>query len=73
MSISLVVLRFEVADNLPGPQGLDYCGEYQLVNGMFAIILINIYFVFNNTGLSNTLTGMNCELLMSSFAPCILI
>ena len=27
MSISLVVLRFEVADNLPGPQGLDYCGE----------------------------------------------
>lgn len=60
MSISLVVLRFEVADNLPGPQGLDYCGEYQLVNGMFAIILINIYFVFNNTGLSNTLTGMNC-------------
>lgn len=25
MSISLVVLRFEVADNLPGPQGLDYC------------------------------------------------
>lgn len=57
MSISLVVLRFEVADNLPGPQGLDYCGEYQ---GMFAIILINIYFVFNNTGLSNTLTGMNC-------------
>lgn len=51
MSISLVVLRFEVADNLPGPQGLDYCGEYQ---GMFAIILINIYFVFNNTGLSNT-------------------
>ena len=60
MSISLVVLRFEVADNLPGPQGLDYCGEYQLMNCMFAIILINIYFVFNNTGLSNTLTGMNC-------------
>ena len=58
MSISLVVLRFEVADDLPGPQGLDYCGEYQLVNGMFAIILINIYFVFNKTGLSNTLTGM---------------
>ncbi|PFX20461.1 BRCA1-associated protein [Stylophora pistillata] len=25
MSISLVVLRFEVADDLPGPQGLDYC------------------------------------------------
>ena len=60
MSISLVVLRFEVADDLPGPQGLDYCGEYQLVNGMFAIILINIYFVFNKTGLSNTLTRMKC-------------
>ena len=28
MSISLVVLRFEVADDLPFPQGLDYCGLY---------------------------------------------
>ena len=26
MSISLVVLRFEVADDLPLPQGLDYSG-----------------------------------------------
>ena len=60
MSISLVVLRFEVADDLPGPQGLDYCGEYQPIKDMFVIILINIYFLFNNTGLSNTLTSMNC-------------
>lgn len=30
MSISLVVLRFEVANDLPLPQGLDYCGLYNL-------------------------------------------
>ena len=27
MSISLVVLRFEVADDLPLPEGLDYSGK----------------------------------------------